>query len=94
MIDVRNTDEIIDHSFGLSIYSLFMNIGYGNDGIDFQSHKEGFFQILGNLLKMKKIMLTTPGVDVYRTPDHIPKFSIYDKEAQWNISPENAVQYF
>jgi hypothetical protein len=39
-------------------------------------------------------MFTTPGVDAYRTPDHIPKFSIYDKEAQWDISPEDAVRYF
>ncbi len=39
-------------------------------------------------------MLVTPGADVYQTQEHIPKLNIYDKEAQWDVSPKDAVQYF
>jgi hypothetical protein len=90
---IGNFDEIVEYSFGLSIYSFFMNIE-SDYTICLKEHKEIFLKMLGYLLNEKKIMLTAPGADVIRTPRHIPKFTIYDKEAQWDIRPEDAVQYF
>ncbi len=94
MMSINEIDKIIEYSFGCSIYSFFTNLKDENDNFCLDDLKENFFHVLEYLLKRKKILLTTPGIDVYRTPTHVPKFTIYDKEAQWNITPEDAVRYF
>ena len=94
MMTIDDIDEIIEYSFGLSMYLLFSNLKDQNDNVCLDSVKENFFQVIEYLLKQKKIMLVTPGADIYQTQEHIPKLNIYDKEAQWDVSPEDAVQYF
>ena len=91
-MDIDNLDKIIEYSFGVSSYVFFKNINYC-DNMSFDEHKEMFFRILEYLLKEKKIYLITPGIDIYRTPTHIPKFSIFDKETHWNVSQKEAVRY-
>ncbi len=86
-------DKIAEESFGLSAYLLFVSVKCASSRADLDGLKEDFLNLVEYLLMRKKIMLITPGVDVTRTSTHVPKFNIYDKEAQWNASPQNAVRY-
>lgn len=92
---ITRIDKIVSNSFGLWITALFHAIEVENPSLTFIEHKEAFFWLLEKLLKERKVIFIAPGMDCYISSENpSPKYTIYDKEAHWNATPEEIISYF
>ena len=85
---------IVRDSFGLWLTGLLSAIGGHNPDISFDAQREQFFMLIEYLLHKGTIKFIAPNADCYISPDNPnPRFTIYDADAYWNISPREIVSF-
>ncbi|MBX7276957.1 hypothetical protein ACLBW8_27255 [Pseudomonas sp. M5A4_2d] len=91
---VKFFDEIVRDSFGLWVSALFSSIGSWNPEFTFEQRKDAFFYMVECLLVNGKIKFIKPGADCYISPSNpLPKLSIYDEAAHWDLSVKEIISY-